>query len=163
MSHVPGGGGRLARTFSGGLGPCPRRSGTASMVRRYGHQGAWGCPNNRREAGMKFRFLFGAAMLVASSAAVATGLVGITGIASAHRFRPPMAYTCHGGDFATGDFVSIPSGTYSSITVTGVCNVAPGAVINVVGDVNVTTGAVFDAQSAASTITVGHNVTASKR
>jgi len=112
---------------------------------------------------MKFRFLFGAAMLVASSAAVATGLVAITGIASAHPYHGPRAYTCAGGDFATGDFVSIPSGTYSRITVTGVCNVAPGAVINVVGDVNVTTNAVFDAQSAASTITVGHDVTASKR
>jgi hypothetical protein len=64
------------------------------------------------------------------------------------------AYTCTGGD--------IPSGTYSSITVTGYCQVAQdgSSVINVVGNLNVAAGAVFDAQSAPSTITVGHNVTA---
>jgi hypothetical protein len=109
---------------------------------------------------MKFRILLGAAMLVASSGALAIGLVGSAGIASAHRFHRPMPYTCAGGDFATGDFVSIPSGTYASLTVTGACNVVPDAVINVVGNVNVAPGAVFDAQSAPSTITVGHNVIA---
>jgi hypothetical protein len=41
-----------------------------------------------------------------------------------------------------------------------VCNVQPDAVINVVGNINVAAGAVLDAQSAPSTITVGHNVTA---
>jgi hypothetical protein len=72
----------------------------------------------------------------------------------------PMAYTCTGGDFASGNFTSIPSGNYASITVTGVCNIQPDAVINVVGNINVAPGAVLDAQSAPSTITVGHNVTA---
>jgi len=86
------------------------------------------------------------------------GLVGAAGVASAAPSAP--AYTCTGGDFATGNFTSIPSGTYASITVTGVCNVVPNAVINVVGNINVAPGAVFDAQSAPSTITVGHNVTA---
>jgi hypothetical protein len=62
------------------------------------------------------------------------------------------AYTCTGG--------SIPSGNYSSITVTGFCDVVPDAVINVTGNINVAAGAVFDAQSAPSTITVGKNVTA---
>ncbi|WP_344042326.1 hypothetical protein [Nocardioides panacihumi] len=62
------------------------------------------------------------------------------------------AYTCTGGD--------IPSGSYSSITVTGMCDVVPDAVINVAGNLNVATGAFFDAQSAPSTITVGKNVTA---
>ncbi len=109
---------------------------------------------------MRFRFLFGAAMLVASSGAVATGLVGITGVASARPSRTARAYTCAGGDFATGNFVSIPSGTYSSIRVTGACNVVPGAVIRVLGNVRVDAGAAFDAQSAPSTITVGHDVTA---
>jgi hypothetical protein len=71
-----------------------------------------------------------------------------------------MAYTCTGGDFATGKFTSIPSGNYARITVKGVCNIKPNAVINVVGDINVEHGAVLDAQSAPSTITVGHNVTA---
>ena len=59
-----------------------------------------------------------------------------------------------------GHFTSIPSGNYASITVTGVCNIVPGAVINVTGNINVAPGAVLDAQSAPSTITVGHNVTA---
>jgi hypothetical protein len=59
-----------------------------------------------------------------------------------------------------GQFTSIPSGNYSSITVTGVCNITPDAVINVVGNIDVAPGAVLDAQSAPSTITVGHNVTA---
>ncbi|GAA2159653.1 hypothetical protein [Pedococcus bigeumensis] len=62
-----------------------------------------------------------------------------------------MAYTCAGGD--------IPSGTYASVTVTGMCSVPAGAVIRVVGNVDVAAGAMLDAQSAPSTITVGHNVT----
>jgi len=109
---------------------------------------------------MRFRALIGAAMVVA----VAAGLVGTATIASAAH-SGQMAYTCTGGarpgpDPSAWTFVSIPSGTYSSLTVTGVCNVAPGAVINVAGNVNVAAGAVLDAQSASSTITVGHNVTA---
>jgi hypothetical protein len=72
----------------------------------------------------------------------------------------PAAYTCTGGDFASGTFTSIPSGNYASITVTGVCNIVPDAVINVVGNINVAPGAVLDAQSAPSTISVGKNVTA---
>jgi hypothetical protein len=100
---------------------------------------------------MKFRI--GAAMMVASLGAAATGLVGATSIASAApSSTPPMAYTCTGGE--------IPSGNYASITVTGACSVPADAVISVVGNVNVAAGAVLDAQSAPSTITVGHNVTA---
>ena len=72
----------------------------------------------------------------------------------------PAAYTCTGGDIATGDLTSIPSGTYASITVKGACQVAPDAVITVIGNINVAPGAVLDAQSAPSTITVRHNVTA---
>ena len=72
----------------------------------------------------------------------------------------PMPYTCSGGDLQTGTFVSIPSGTYASITVKGACQPAPNAVINVVGNVEVTANSAFDAQSFPSTITVGHNVTA---
>src|SRR4051794_9363358 len=104
---------------------------------------------------MRYRFLFGAAIVAA--------LLGLAGVASA---APPggSAYTCSGGVF-TGDpetstFVTIPSGNYSSITVTGVCNVTPDAVITVSGNIDVAPGAIFDAQSAPSTITVGHNVTA---
>src|SRR5262245_10006242 len=96
---------------------------------------------------------------VLGTVAVAGALAFMVGPAVAAPSGPP-AYTCSGGDLATGTFTSIPSGTYASITVTGVCNVVPNAVINVVGNINVAAGAVFDAQSAPSTITVGHNVTA---
>ena len=92
---------------------------------------------------MRFSILFGTATVVA--------LLGITGIASAAP-SGTQPYTCAGGD--------IPSGSYSSITVTGFCDVVPDAVINVVGNLNVADGAFFDAQSAPSTITIGHNVTA---
>jgi len=101
---------------------------------------------------MRFRIALVAVMVVA-----ATGLVGATGIASA---APGDNYICTGGDLASGTFTSIPSGDYASITVKGVCNIVPGAVINVTGNINVAPGAVLDAQSATSTITVGHNVIA---
>ncbi len=64
---------------------------------------------------------------------------------------PATAYTCTGGD--------IPSGTYSSLTVSGVCAVPADAVVTVTGNLNVTGGAILDAASAPSTITVGGNVT----
>ena len=85
--------------------------------------------------------------------AVAAGLALSAGPAMAAGATPqgPMSYTCAGGE--------IPSGNYASITVTGPCSVAPDAVISVVGNVNVASGAMLDAQSAPSTITVGHNVT----
>lgn len=98
-------------------------------------------------------------LLAVSTGAVALAVSG-TAVASAAKSTPPMAYTCTGGDFASGNLTHIPSGNYASITVTGACDVTPDAVINVVGNVNVAAGAVLDAQSAPSTITVGHNVTA---
>jgi hypothetical protein len=122
---------------------------------------------------MKFRTgLIAAIMVAAMIVAVATGLVGTASIASAAHSRPglgsghrPKAYTCTGGSKSGGDpsmwaFVRIPSGTYSRLTVKGVCQTAPGATINVVGDVTVAADAVLDAQSFPSTITVGGNVTA---
>jgi hypothetical protein len=69
------------------------------------------------------------------------------------------AYTCSGGSFPN-DLVDIPSGTYSSLTVAGACDVPDNAVINVTGNINVLSGAFLDAQDSPSTITVGHNVTA---
>jgi hypothetical protein len=96
---------------------------------------------------------------ILGSIAVAAALALPTGSAMAAA-PGPSAYTCAGGDFATGTFTSIPSGTYASITVTGACNIEPGAVINVVGNLNVAAGAVLDGQSAPFTLTVGHNVTA---
>ena len=74
--------------------------------------------------------------------------------------KAPMAYTCSGGDLQTGTFVTIPSGTYASISVTGACRPESHSVITVIGDINVAPGAVFDAQTFPSTITVGHDVTA---
>ena len=104
---------------------------------------------------MKFRILFGAAALLTSlGAAAATGLVGTASAATG------TAYVCRGGNFATGQFTHIRSGNYSSITVKGVCNIKPSAVINVSGSIHVVAGAVLDAQSAPSTITVAGNVTA---
>lgn len=82
-------------------------------------------------------------------ASVGALLIGSGGPATAA--APPAGYTCTGGP--------IESGTYASITVTGFCGVDPGAVITIVGNLRVSAGAVFDAQSAPSTITVGHNVT----
>jgi len=73
-------------------------------------------------------------------------------MAAGSNTQSPMGYTCTGGD--------IPSGNYASITVTGFCDVPADAVISVVGNLNVGAGAFLDAQSAPSTITVGHNVTA---
>jgi hypothetical protein len=83
--------------------------------------------------------------------AVAGALALSGGPALAAGPHTPTAYTCSGGD--------VPSGTYTSITVAGPCSVPAGAVINIVGNLNVDAGAMFDAQSAPSTITVGRNVT----
>jgi hypothetical protein len=98
---------------------------------------------------------------LAGLAAVATASALVTlGVPAVTAAPTPAPYTCAGGDFSTFDFIPIPSGDYASITVTGACDVAPGAVINVEGNIDVAPGAVFDAQSAPSTITVGRNVTA---
>ena len=104
----------------------------------------------------------GTRLRILGSLAVAAAIALPTGSAMAAA-PGSMPYTCAGGDFASGNFTTIPSGNYASITVTGVCNIQPDAVINVVGNINVAAGAVLDAQSAPSTITVGHNVTAGCR
>ena len=71
---------------------------------------------------MKFRILFGAAMMVASSGGGGYRDWWVPQVSPAQTRRTlPMAYTCTGGDFATGNFTSIPSGTYASITVKGAC------------------------------------------
>jgi hypothetical protein len=104
---------------------------------------------------MRFRFLLGAALVAA--------LLSTTGVANAAHHRD-AGYTCSGGvwtgDPSTSTFTSIPSGTYSNIRVAGVCNVVPHAVITVTGNIEVAPGALFDAQSAPSTIWVGGNVSA---
>ena len=63
-------------------------------------------------------------------------------------------YTCAGG--------VIGSGHYDSLTVTGMCSVASGAVIHVDGKLNVKAGAMLDAQSAPSTIWVDGDVMAGR-
>ncbi|MEO6998505.1 MAG: hypothetical protein ABI112_10520 [Terracoccus sp.] len=88
------------------------------------------------------------------AAAGALALSGGPAIAAGSSARTPMAYTCTGGD--------IPSGHYLRITVKGACQVPADAQIRVVGNVNVAAGAVLDAQTASSTITVGGNVTGAK-
>lgn len=88
---------------------------------------------------------------ILGSLAVAAALALPSGSAMAAA-PGPMPYTCTGG--------AIASGGYASITVTGFCGVVPDAVITIVGNLTVAPGAFFDAQSAPSTITVGHNVTA---
>ncbi len=96
------------------------------------------------ERAIRFRIL--------GSLAVAAALVLPAGPAMAAGPKAAPAITCSGG--------AISSGTYRSVTVTGFCGVAPDAVITIVGNLNVEAGAFLDAQSAPSTITVGHNVTA---
>ena len=71
----------------------------------------------------------------------------------------PRSYTCTGGDFATGNLVDIPSGNYANLVVTGACDVPDGATITA-WNVFIAPGAALDAQSAPSTITVGHDVIA---
>lgn len=87
--------------------------------------------------------------------AVTTGALVLAGgpaLAAAPSAAAP--YTCVEG--------SIPSGTYASITVAGMCDVEHHAEITVVGNLNVAAGAMFDAQSVPATITVGRNVTAAE-
>ena len=107
---------------------------------------------------MRFRIALGTMMVLALVAVAATGTASAA---------PDNNYTCTGGNWtgdpATSTFTTIPSGSYASITVTGVCDVAPGAVIDVSGNINVAPGALLNAQSVTSTITVGHDVTAGPR
>ena len=78
----------------------------------------------------------------------------------------PTSYTCSGGQVNFADPPSstyapdIPSGTYSSLTIEGLCEPAPNAVITVIGNITVAPGGVLDAQGNPSTITVGHQVIA---
>jgi hypothetical protein len=100
-------------------------------------------------------------VMMASSVAMTTGVVGTVGSASADQSHSwSQSYTCTGGDFTIGSFSIIPSGNYANLTIKGSCQPAPNAVITVAGDLTVAPGAAFDAQSYPSTITVGRNVTA---
>lgn len=59
--------------------------------------------------------------------------------------------TCAGGDV---------SGTYANLTIAGYCDVPLGATLTVTGNLTVAPGAVLDAQTVSSTVTVGKNVSA---
>ncbi|QZY52477.1 hypothetical protein [Leucobacter tenebrionis] len=92
--------------------------------------------------------------LKAIGAVLFAGGVALCGAAPALAAPPGGgSYTCTGG--------SVPSGSYSELTIAGMCDVGSGAEIAVSGNLVVASGAVFDAQSAPSSITVGRNVTAS--
>ena len=108
----------------------------------------------------RIRLLLGVAVVAGFVAPVGALALSTGPATAAPSLRWPAPYTCRGGDFATGAFSTIPSGTYADLTVTGACQPAPNAVITVLGDVNVAPGAALDAQSFPSTITVGHDVTA---
>ncbi len=93
----------------------------------------------------------GLKMACAGALVAASSVVFAGGVAFAGGSRGHSAYTCAGGE--------IPSGSYTSITVTGPCTVAPNAVINVSGNINVAPGAVLDGQESPATVAVGHNIT----
>jgi hypothetical protein len=98
----------------------------------------------------------GKAMRLGGLGTLVVAIVGVFalsgGPAMAAPPSTPRAYICTGG--------AIPSGTYTSVTVTGACSTGAGAVISVLGSVNVAPNAVLDAQSAPSTITVRGSINA---
>ncbi len=100
---------------------------------------------------MKFRILLSAAMVMAASGAMATGLVGSPGIASAD---PTYAPICGSNEATVGTALS---GNYHNLTVSGIAYVDTGATLNVSGNLLLAPGACFDAFSLGS-VHVSHNV-----
>jgi hypothetical protein len=104
---------------------------------------------------MKLRVLLSAAVLACGMVA---GTAGVASAAPIHQSR--LWYTCHGGSYTlgpngpVGDIVAVPSGHYGTLVIRGACNVTPGTVIKA-GSIIVAANALFDAQSAPSTITAG--------
>src|SRR5690606_25918334 len=119
----------LRRTRAGGRPPSALR---AEGNRRMGM-------TNRRIRMLGARAAAAALALTAAPAAVAAPMA------------PGATFTCETGD--------IPSGTYGSLTVAGLCGVEDGASILVTGSVTVTSGAMLNVDDAAS-FTVAKNVTA---
>lgn len=89
---------------------------------------------------MKIIRLIPALVLILSGALFGATAAGATAVTSGS--GGGGAYTCTGADGGI-----IPAGTYSSITVTGVCY-APAGNIDVTGNVTVAPGALLDAMSA---------------
>jgi hypothetical protein len=93
---------------------------------------------------VKLRLLLGLSVLLA------VGVVGSSALASA-----PGSLTCSGG--------SIPSGTYSGVTITGNCGFVPGAVIMINGNLVVSDGAALNDHAASTaTVNVSGNVLVGK-
>ena len=106
---------------------------------------------SRERKGQVMRTAMRLRVLGALAIVGALALSGGPAMAAVSTMGPSQAYTCTGG--------SIPSGNYASWTITGACDVPADAVISVAGNVVVAAGAVLDAQSAPSTITIGGSVT----
>lgn len=85
--------------------------------------------------------------------AAALALAGVATSAGATQAQGSRT-VCSGGEIA--------SGTYQNLQINGQCTVPAGAVVTVVHDVRVAPGAMFDAQSAPSTVHIGGNVSAGK-
>ena len=83
--------------------------------------------------------------------AVVLAIGSVTALASASQ-ADTWKSVCTGGDIATG--------TYQNLLVTGQCTVPAGAEITIVHNLKVAPGAMFDAQSAPSTVHIGGNVRA---
>jgi hypothetical protein len=100
---------------------------------------------------MKVRILLGAAVLLASSGAMASGLVGTAAIANAD---PSAAPLCGSNEGTVGTALS---GNHNNLTINGIAYVDNGATLNVSGNLTVAPGACLDAFST-GTVHVGHNV-----
>lgn len=100
---------------------------------------------------MKLRILLGAAVMVASTGAMTTGLVGASGVAGA---EPSAAPICGSSEATAG---SALSGNYKNLTVTGIAYVDNDATLDVSGNLTLAPGACLDAFST-GTVNVGHNV-----
>lgn len=100
---------------------------------------------------MRFRILLGAAMMVASTGAVTTGIVGSAGVAGAD---PAAAPICGPSEATSGTALS---GDYKNLTVNGIAYVNNGDTLNVSGNLTIAPGSCLDAFST-GTVNVGHNV-----
>lgn len=95
---------------------------------------------------MRRRLRFGTLLALTAAGALALP----AGVAAAAPSGGAAAYVCTGG--------AIPSGSYSSVTVTGSCAIPADANVTIRGNLTVRPGAALDADSAPSTIVVEHNV-----
>ena len=86
-------------------------------------------------------------LLVAISL-LATFAIPMTASAKAPSASTPRGLACSGGDFSTFTPELIPTGSYTSIRVTGFCEVASGATVRVLSGVNVAPGGILVASGA---------------